>query len=468
MSDVPESALPLTAGRNMEPSSEVDVDECFAPFIPKVAVAPAPRRKPKPAVSVFEKVFCELGYGTTSTDAGPKTRPPASEAAGNADDTDLSTARPNEILTASVETPLPIPRKAAVLEIFTWIKRSVLAQTNLPEDAAELVVFWMISTWFQDALTVLPCLLITGPASDAMVVLRILKVFCRMAVRVAGFQKGDLATLNRDCHTALISEANLSSRNAALLGNLTNAGFLVVAAGCATDYSMSRAIYAGEHPVPHKIENSIHFHIPPTNAAPPASPEWLQKTIERVPGHLGQYREKNLGHVRCWTIVPSGLSSETATIAAALGRCIVGAPELQEKIVALLKTHDRRRLFEMSDTIEAVVVEATRALSRDGRKHAYVREIAAEVNRLLEVRGDTVRLNPERVGHRLKKLGLRTRPLSQSGNGLTFDKATVAGIEQLAAVYVMEDMPAETRNLHGPQAPENKQVEDVMKVMEVS
>jgi hypothetical protein len=456
MSDVLESALPPTARGDMEPSSELDVGECFAPFIPPVAVAPAPTRIPKPVVSVFEKVLGELGYSTTSTDAGQKTGPPVSEAAGNDDDTDLSTARPNEILTASVETPLPTPRKATVLEIFTWIKRSVLAQTHLPEDVAELIAFWVISTWFQDALTVLPCLVITGPAHDAMVVLRILGVFCRMSVRVADFRKGDLATLNQGCHTALISEPNLNNRNAALLGNLTNTGFLVVADGRATDYSMSRAIYAGEHPVPHKVQNSIHFHIPPTNAAPPASPKWLQKTIERMPGHLDQYREKNLHHVRCWTIVPSGACSETAAIAAALGRCIVGAPELQEKIVALLKTHDRRRLFEMSETIEAVVVEATRALSQDGREHAYVREIAAEVNRLLEARGETVRLSPEKVGHRLKKLGLRTRPLSQTGNGLTFDKATVAGIQQVAAVYLMKDMPAERENLHGPQARENR------------
>ena len=456
MSDVLESALPPTARGDMEPSSELDVGECFAPFIPPVAVAPAPTRIPKPVVSVFEKVLGELGYSTTSTDAGQKTGPPVSEAAGNDDDTDLSTARPNEILTASVETPLPTPRKATVLEIFTWIKRSVLAQTHLPEDVAELIAFWVISTWFQDALTVLPCLVITGPAHDAMLVLRILGVFCRMSVRVADFRKGDLATLNQGCHTALISEPNLNNRNAALLGNLTNTGFLVVADGRATDYSMSRAIYAGEHPVPHKVQNSIHFHIPPTNAAPPASPKWLQKTIERMPGHLDQYREKNLHHVRCWTIVPSGACSETAAIAAALGRCIVGAPELQEKIVALLKTHDRRRLFEMSETIEAVVVEATRALSQDGREHAYVREIAAEVNRLLEARGETVRLSPEKVGHRLKKLGLRTRPLSQTGNGLTFDKATVAGIQQVAAVYLMKDMPARRENLHGPQARENR------------
>ena len=458
MPDVLVNVLPPTAGGDVEPSSELDVGECFAPFIPQVAVTPASTPKPKPAarVSGLEKVLRELGFGNTSTDAGPETELLAPEAAGDDGDTDLSTARPNEILTASVETPLPKPRKATGLEIFTWIKRSVLAQTHLPEDAAELVALWVISTWFQDALTVLPCLVITGPAHDAMVVLRILGAFCRTPMRVADFRKGDLATLNRGCYTALISEPNLNKRNAALLGNLTNAGFRVVSDGRATDYSMSRAIYAGEHPGAHKIQNSIHLHIPATNAAPPAHPEWLQETVEHVPGHLDQYREKNLRHVRHWTIVPSGVSSETAAIAAALGRCIVGAPELQKKVVALLKTRDQWRLFEMSDTIEAVVVEATRALSRDGREHAYVREIVAEVNRLLEARGETVRLNPEKVGHRLKKLGLRTHPLSQSGKGLTFDRATVAGIQQLAAVYVMEDMPAETENLHASQVPENK------------
>jgi hypothetical protein len=62
----------------------------------------------------------------------------------------------------------------------------------------------------------------------------------------------------------------------------------------------------------------------------------------------------------------------------------------------------------------------------------------------LEARGETIRLSPEKVGHRLKKLGLRTRPLSQAGNGLTFDKTTVAEIQQLAVMHGMEDMPAET------------------------
>jgi hypothetical protein len=59
----------------------------------------------------------------------------------------------------------------------------------------------------------------------------------------------------------------------------------------------------------------------------------------------------------------------------------------------------------------------------------------------------------------LKKLGLLTRPLSQTGNGLTFDKAAVTRIHELAAMYmvdVMEDTPTEAKNLHSSQTTENK------------
>jgi hypothetical protein len=319
-----------------------------------------------------------------------------------------------------------------------------------------LVAFWSISTWFQDASNILPCLVLTGSAHDARSVLHVLGDFCRKAALLAGFQPSHLGVLRWGCHTNLVSEPNLNKRTAALLSNLTDRSFLVVEAGSLTCYSKSTAIYAGENPETHRIQNSIHIHITPANAAQPAPPQWLQKMIERVPVHLDQYRNKNLSYVRYWTWVPSGLSSETSGIATALGRCIVDAPELRQKLVTLLKTQDQQRLTEMSDTSEAIVLEATRALSRDGREQAYAREIAVEVNRQLEARGETARLSPEKVGHRLKKLGLRTRPLSQSGNGLTFDKATLARIQQLAVVYMMEDTPAETENLHDSQATENK------------
>lgn len=272
---------------------------------------------------------------------------------------------------------------------------------------------------------------------------------------MAGFRRGHLGVLQCGCQTVLVSEPNLDKRTANLLSSLTDRHFLVVEEGTLTRLSKSTAIYAGENPETHKIQNSIHIHITPTNAEPSASPLWIEKMIERLPVHLDQYRAKNLRNVHRAMWIASGLSSETAAIATALGRCMVDAPELLQKLVVLLKAQDQQHLSEMSNTTEAIVLEATRALSRDGREHTYVKEIAAEANRLLEARGEAVRLSPEKAGHRLKKLGLRTHPLSQTGNGLTFDKATLARIQQLAAVYMMEGTPAETENLHGSQTTEN-------------
>ena len=62
--------------------------------------------------------------------------------------------------------------------------------------------------------------------------------------------------------------------------------------------------------------------------------------MARLPIQLDQYRDKNLSEVRRWRWAPSGLSSETASIAAALGRGIVNAPELWQKLVSLLQTRD--------------------------------------------------------------------------------------------------------------------------------
>jgi hypothetical protein len=337
-----------------------------------------------------------------------------------------------------------------------------LAQTHLPVDDAEMIAFWAISTWFQPYLGIRPCLVITGAALDAEVVLGLLGKFCPRAALLAGFKRGDLGVLRWACKTNLVWEPNLDKRTAALLSSLTVRDCLVVEGGSLTSCSKSTAIYAGEIPAIHKIRHSICVHITATNAALPAAPQHLQKTIERIPVHLEQYREKNLDYISHWQFVPSGLPSETAAIAKVIGSCIVDAPALRQKLVALLKTQDRQQLSQRSGATEAVVVEAVLLLSRQDRGHAFASEIGDEANRLRELRGERQKLSPETVGRQLSKLGLRTHRLTSAGNGLTFDKATIALIQQLAAVHVEDDLLAEAENLHGSQVTENKNVVEVM------
>ena len=344
-------------------------------------------------------------------------------------------------------------REPTTTELVTRIRQTLLAQTQLPGESVDLVTFWVISTWFQQSLTVLPCLVITGPAHDATRVLHVLQDICPIAALLSGFRRIHLGAPR--ARTNLILEPNLDKRTAALLGDLTYPKvFFVTAKDDWGRYARSTAIWAGESPEIHKIQNSIPIHIPPSNVEPVPAPAWLPNVITQLPADLKRYRDNNLNLVPNVTVNTKGLSSETAVIATELGRCLVGAPELQRKLAALLSVGEKERLSEMSNTIEAIVLGATRALSRQEREHAYAKEIAAEANRLLEALGERVRLTPPKVGRLLIKLGLRTHELSQEGNGLTFDKTILNRMEQLAAMYNMEDMPAENKILNGSQITE--------------
>src|ERR1700678_371302 len=71
--------------------------------------------------------------------------------------------------------PPPPPRTENVTIVLTNIKQMIAGWTYLSDSASALVAYWVLSTWFQDALTVCPCLVLAGPPHEAMVVLRALK-----------------------------------------------------------------------------------------------------------------------------------------------------------------------------------------------------------------------------------------------------------------------------------------------------
>ena len=256
MPDVLENTPLLTAGGDVQPPTEIDDGGCFAPFIPKASLSPAlkptPESKPPSLMPLIDKILRDSGYLPTPTDVTPETEVPATAAGGSTGEAQMT--QPCEILSAPEEAPLPPPRTATAVELTDWMKRSVLARTNLPEDAAEIVAFWVFSTYFQDALTVLPCLMITGNAHEAGVVLHLLCTFCRCAALLAGLRRSDLGVLRWGCQTNLVTEPNLDKRTAALLSSMTDRNCLVVDGQSLTRCSKSTAIYAGEYPVTHKIQ----------------------------------------------------------------------------------------------------------------------------------------------------------------------------------------------------------------------
>jgi hypothetical protein len=371
-----------------------------------------------------------------------------------------ATTEANEVRTPGIPSPTRPDRETS--ELYTEIKRIIAHRTRLPDRVSALVAFWGISTWFQDVFTVLPCLLITGPAHEAMVILRVLHELCCAPILLAGFKRADLKDLGR-YRTLLISEQNLDARTAAVLGNLTNRGFAVVEQGSYLYCANSKAVYIGEDPAVKRIQHSIYIDATvPALADSPVPGQPPPETIDAIRNRILEYRTRNLDKVRPLEFNPCELSREAAVIANALGSCILEAPQLQTELIALLKPADQQRIADRCDGVEGLVVGAALALCHQDKGEVFVKEIAAEVNRLLVARGETRQLSPEKVGHKLRKVGVLTRRLSQAGNGLTLDQATRIHLHEVAAAYRGEDSAQEDENLHCPLCEKNELLRELM------
>jgi hypothetical protein len=364
------------------------------------------------------------------------------------------------------QTPLPSRREAygTTGELFARIKTAIAAQTILSDRDSALLTFWVFSTWCQDVLPLAPGLAITGWAYEGDVVLRALRALCYHPVLMVGVTTAILNDINWERKpTLLISDPNLGKRMAVQLGNSTRRGYLAFrkVAGCPSfpfDFFSSKAIFLGEDPrIVSVLQNYLHINVSPAPSV--KSPHILPLSDEAAQSFQNQllrYRTRNLPDAFTSQFNVSVLSPEANTIAAALGRCIVDAPELQAEIVSLLAPFSDHQLAERLDDLGTLAIGAALALCHEGKDQALVGEIAVEVNRIQKERGERLQCSPERVGHRLRKAGLLTRRLGASGNGLLFDRATQVLLHDVAGAYGCVGSTKGNENLHCPLCTENK------------
>ena len=206
----------LTGEESVLGTAALDGAACYAPTLPAGSSTP-----PTPESSDSSETQGSIRRVTDSTDASPLT---VNIESGPAKD--VNGPQPNDVRTPKKLLPPPSENGSEMSELHTQIKRMIAGRTSLPDNVSAMVAFWAFSTWFEEAFPVLPRLVITGPAHEAMVVLRVLRDLCRTPTLLAGFRRADLKDLNG--RTLLISEPNLDNRTAALLGNLTNRDFVLL------------------------------------------------------------------------------------------------------------------------------------------------------------------------------------------------------------------------------------------------
>jgi hypothetical protein len=337
----------------------------------------------------------------------------------------------------SVPVPTALEPYGTTGEFFSLIRMKIAEQTFLSSRATAMLTYWVLSTWFSECLSLAPCLVITGSPREGDLVLKALRPFCRHPFLMTGVTSATLKTIDWDLRpTLLISEANLTKRVGALLDCSTTMGYMIGRANEYQDYFGPKAIYVGDdlHSAP---RFSVHINASATSDTGGPYPRRLTDAVIRsFQNRLVQYRLNNMVRVHNSDFDATTLSSDTRDIANVLGACIVDAPALQTELVSLLAPRAQLISGDRAGSLEALAVEAALSLCHQAKTQVLVREIADEANRIYGIRGEKLQVSAEKLGHKLKKVGLYTRRLGASGNGLLFDRPTQILVHDLAAAYL--------------------------------
>ena len=341
---------------------------------------------------------------------------------------------------------------SSTIDLFSRIRDNIAAQTNLSDETNALLTYWVFSTWFREVLSFAPYLLITGWAHEGGSILRAVRAFCYHPLLMAGITTANLNMVPWHLRpTLLISEPNLSKGMALLLDCSTVPGYQAILRGDRRDYFGPKAIYLGEDPPTRSMPHGLHVNASDTAGNPSKRESILSdEMVQEFQDQLLTYRVRNLQRVSKSDFNASGLSGEANAIANALGACIVDAPELREELVSLLGPQDRHQIAERFDDLGTLVVGAVLSLCHKAKDTILVGEIASEVNRILQSRGERLQFSPEKVGHKLKKIGLLTRRLGGVGNGFQLDLATQVRLHEVGAAYGCGGFVEEQSSLHCP------------------
>ena len=326
----------------------------------------------------------------------------------------------------SLLLPTQLKKCESARELFASLCAFFQQHVMLSEQQYRLLSYWSIASWFSDCLPFIPCLAITGPASVADFLLRVLRCVCRRPVLLAGMSPAILRALpvGELMPTLLIREPQLSKRMALLLEASTQAGYLIASGKEVRQFYCAKCIYLGENVQQSTLRPHIHIRVT-ANGLTPARSLPADDLTQDLQNQLLYFRFVVRDDIASSKFSVPGFLPEFCAVAQALGAPFVHHPDLQVGIIELLKEQDQQARVDRGSGLNAMVLRALLFHCHQGEhQQLLVREIASTVNRIYVEEGESLKISNETVGHVLKNLGLYTRRLGNMGRGLVLDKST--------------------------------------------
>lgn len=145
------------------------------------------------------------------------------------------------------------------------------------------------------------------------------------------------------------------------------------------------------------------------------------------PGLLG-YRLKYLKDVVGAVENPS-LRSIGNPVARAIAQCVVGSPDLVNRLIALV---EKKMSEQTADSVQQVALEGLLAFCHKNQDKVHIQELATHMNAILLARGESAQFSARRAGTLVKHLSFETVKLDRDGRGLCLSSEVKLRIHELA------------------------------------
>jgi hypothetical protein len=350
--------------------------------------------------------------------------------------------RPPELASTAlraVRLPGCIASYGSTRVLFEGIRQSFLEYGDIAVDDARLIAYFILGSWLPDLLPIAPLLCIVAPLGVAKAqLLRLLSIFCRRPIMVAEVTPAVFSRLAILKPTFIFDEPTVSRPAARLLYTTNNYRNFASGNGRLMD-AFSAKVICSQDPLgdPLLASQALEVALSPAERRVPFLEDSVcEKIADEFQSKLLQYRLANLARIRTPTFDVSELAVPMQDVARAMGACVVDDNELQLGVVQLLREHDQGVLLDPTAELVSAILEGLLFCCHgEGRSQVLCGELADIVNTIWARRGESCKTTPEKVGWKLRALGLRTESIGGAGKGLRLTESIRAKIHDLAKAF---------------------------------
>ena len=321
-------------------------------------------------------------------------------------------------------------------ELVGQLRQFLAAHAFLLPEAQDLLVAFVLSSWFVDCTPLAPILYLVGPDSPVRLVLRVLGGLCRYPILLGDIDLAALKTLPPGLGaTMLIGQRDLQPSVRQVLRASAQREFQVHRGGRTIDVYGAKAFWRDARPEPGEEPGLNVFLTPAPHSLPILTDDAARAAMEDLQSQLLRYRMVYRAPVR--TAAAEGLHRFGAMRDLALTWLapICDCADLKYSVLQALSQQSREIAGERFCDLKCIALEAALAFChKPGVEHFFVGEAAKIMNDLLLGRHEDIEVTAKKAGSILGSVGVFGERVTQ-GCRITLTDAVREQIHRLARAY---------------------------------